>query len=75
MGKRPEQSLAELAERVELPTSWRVALLRPRKRIGLWGDEENRAFQQLPAVPAEVTAQLLEEVRQFMLPAARAGCW
>ena len=47
--------------------------MRPQRELGLWGEAENKAFARLPAVPSRVTDQLLDLVRQSMLPAARAG--
>ncbi len=72
-GTQDGQTLAALADRVELCPAWRIVLLRPCRGIGLWGEAENRAFQQLPAVPASVTEQLISEVQDSMLPAARAN--
>ena len=72
-GKRADQTLAPLAERVQLPPGWRVVQICPRGEAGLWGEAENHAFRQLPPVPAQVTQQLVQEVQQRMLPAARGG--
>ncbi len=73
LGKSSDETLAPLAERVELPREWRIVLMRPQRELGLWGEAENNAFARLPAVPSRVTDQLLDLVRQSMLPAARAG--
>jgi predicted sugar kinase len=47
--------------------------MHPRGGCGLWGEEEENAFHRLPAVPADVTDALTEEVRERMLPAAARG--
>ena len=48
-------------------------LLQPRAPRGLSGQVEQDAFGSLPPVPVEVTAELVAEVRQRLLPAAAAG--
>ncbi|MCO6453842.1 MAG: hypothetical protein J5I93_00890, partial [Pirellulaceae bacterium] len=50
--------------------AWRFVLVRPAEFRGLAGAAEQAAFDRLPAVPAEVTDQLLEELYERMLPAA-----
>ena len=51
LGKRADQPLATLADRVELPRAWRVVQIRPRGEAGLWGEAENNAFRQLATRP------------------------
>lgn len=72
-GKLPAESIAPLDIRLELPDRWRFVLIQPKGGRGLWGEEEQRAFDDLPAVPSEVTDELTEEVRERMLPAAARG--
>ena len=48
----------------------RFVLIRPPVKHGLSGRDEQRAFDQLPAVPSEVSKRLCEEARQRMVPAA-----
>jgi len=73
LGRESDEAFAELEARVELPDHWRVVQLRPRQHAGLSGNDEVTAFGKLPAVPAEATAALLNEVRENILPAAWAA--
>jgi predicted sugar kinase len=59
--------------RLELPSAWRFVLLVPRRQAGLSGEAERRAFERLPAVPADVTDRLAGEALTRLLPAAAAG--
>jgi len=72
-GKLPRELIAPLDMRLGLPERWRFVLIHPRAGRGLWGEEEQKAFEHLPAVPGEVTDELTEEVRDRMLPAAARG--
>jgi predicted sugar kinase len=45
----------------------------PRGERGLAGDDERRAFDALPPVPPEVTAELCREALLHLLPAAGEG--
>ncbi len=72
-GKRQGQSLAPLEGRLELPDSWRFVLIVPGSEQGLSGDEERRAFDSLPPVPASTTAALREELTERLFPAAARG--
>ena len=58
---------------MELPDAWRFVLIRPDHQRGLSGEDELRAFRDLPAVPPETTERLWKEVRDELLPAARAS--
>ena len=73
LGKRPHESFGRLAERIELPSQWRVVQCSPRIQPGLSGAEERKAFRALPKVPPRVTKQLVDLVQDQMLPAARAA--
>ena len=67
--------IAPLIARVELPTAWRFVLLAPRDAQGLSGSAERAAFEHLPPVPDEVTAELCREIMLGLLPAAvEADC-
>lgn len=68
-GKTRDQLLAPLESRWPLPAAWRFVLVRPAEFRGLAGAAEQAAFDRLPAVPADVTEQLLEELYERMLPA------
>lgn len=72
-GKLPDECIAPLDLCLPLPPQWRFVLIRPRAGRGLWGADEQNAFERLPPVPREVTAELIEEVRGRMVPAAAAG--
>jgi len=72
-GRLPDDPISPLECRLPLPESWRFVLLQPRADAGLSGAAEQTAFDQLPAVPDEVTAELWDELRQRMLPAAQAA--
>jgi beta-RFAP synthase len=69
-GKLPGELIAPLDVRLKLPPAWRFVLLQPPDVSGLSGEAEWDAFTRLPPVPPDVTAELLDEVRLRMLPAA-----
>jgi beta-RFAP synthase len=70
-GKQPHESISPLAERIELPDTWRFVLLIPGETEGLSGQEERDAFDRLPAVPTKTTQKLLRIATEEILPAAR----
>jgi beta-RFAP synthase len=72
-GKSSPDAVAPLAERVELPSAWRVVLLLPMAGQGIAGDVEERAFARLPPVAAETSARLRQLAFDEIVPAARAG--
>lgn len=72
-GKLADETLSPLECRVDLPAAWRFALIRPGSQRGLSGEDEQRAFRDLPPVPRETTERLWREVRAELLPAARAA--
>lgn len=72
-GKLPAERIAPLDASLALPSEWRFVLIRPRTGSGLWGTDEQDAFDRLPPVPREVTEKLIEEVRQRMVPSAASG--
>jgi beta-RFAP synthase len=69
-GKLPGELIAPLDFHSPLPPQWRFVLIQPRSGPGLSGAAEKQAFEHLPSVPEEVTADLVREVRQCLLPAA-----
>lgn len=74
-GKLGPEPLGPLEIRLEVPPQWRFVLLQPRAPRGLSGQAEQEAFRHLPPVPPEVTARLIAEVRERMVPAvASADC-
>ena len=72
-GKLRPEEISPLLARLELPAAWRFVLLIPRRQAGLSGEAERRAFERLPAVPAEVTDRLAGEALTGLLPAAAAS--
>jgi beta-RFAP synthase len=70
-GRDAGAALCPLAERVATPPSWRIVLVLPREAQGLSGDDEQRAFAALPAVPDSVTERLQQLAEGAILPAAR----
>lgn len=72
-GKLAGEALAPLRERVVIPAEWRFVLLRPHQGEGLFGDEERRAFRDLPPTPESVTRRLWRIAESQMIPALRRG--
>ncbi len=69
-GKRSDQSLAPLDQRVRFPETWRFVLFRPPKQTGLSGAPESDAFCNLPPVPTEITKRLEALANEQLVPAA-----
>ncbi len=69
-GKLPGEPISPLDCRIDLPADWRFVLVRPMHAAGLSGEEEAAAMDQLPGVPAAVTAALIAEAGERMVPAA-----
>ena len=69
-GKLPGEPISPLDCRIDLPAAWRFVLIRPAGLAGLAGDDEAAAIEALPAIPADVTARLIAEVRDHLVPAA-----
>lgn len=67
------RQIAPLVARVKLPAAWRFVLLAPRDSQGLSGSAERAAFDRLPPVPDEVTAELCREILLGLLPTAVEG--
>jgi beta-ribofuranosylaminobenzene 5'-phosphate synthase len=71
---RPDDSpLSPLTDHAPLPAVWRVVLVGLPDGEGLSGDDERRAFSQLPNVPAGVSSRLEALAEGGALPAARTG--
>jgi beta-RFAP synthase len=70
-GRTADAGLAELADRVAVPASWRFVLIAPKRRRGLSGRAERAAFGQLPPVPDKVVCRLASLAEEHILPAAR----
>ncbi len=69
IGRDPEESLAQLTCRIDVPKSWRVLLITPPQAAGLHGSAEIDAFAKLPPVPPEVTKKLQHLAEAAILPA------
>jgi beta-ribofuranosylaminobenzene 5'-phosphate synthase len=72
-GKRRAEEISPLVARVDLPSAWRFLLLMPKTGVGIHGEEERRAFTQLPVVPRATTDALAREALLNLLPAAVEG--
>ena len=72
-GRLPGEPISPLECRVPVPDAWRFVLIQPRTDAGLSGAAEQTAFDQLPPVPDEVTAELQDELYLRMLPAVKAA--
>jgi predicted sugar kinase len=72
-GRLPDEPISPLEGRVPVPEPWRFVLIQPRTDAGLSGIAEQTAFEQLPPVPGEVTAELQNELGARMLPAVKAA--
>jgi predicted sugar kinase len=72
-GKRAGAALSDSWERIALPESWKLLLIRPLDEIGLAGQDEMRAFQRLPSVSQAHDRRLRDTLFNLLVPAARAG--
>jgi beta-ribofuranosylaminobenzene 5'-phosphate synthase len=70
LGSLPGEPLGRLAQRVEVPTDWRIVLVSASPAAGLSGELEVSAFGQLPAVPPSTTARLAQLAEDSILSAA-----
>jgi beta-RFAP synthase len=68
-GKLPQETLAPLDVRLEIPSEWRFVLVAPKSEQGMHGQHEIQAFATLPAVRDEITTQLISLVREAIVPA------
>lgn len=62
-----------LVARVRLPSTWRCVVIVQRDSIGLHGEPEKQAFQELAPVPREIAAELSRIALMEILPAAVEG--
>jgi len=72
-GKTEEEEIAPLVDRVDLPSTWRFLLVRPRDEQGIFDEAEREVFVGLPPVPVERTEMLRREATEHLLPAAAEG--
>lgn len=62
-----------LVARVRLPSTWRCVVIIQRDAIGLHGEPERQAFQELAPVPRGMAAELARIALMEILPAAVEG--
>jgi beta-ribofuranosylaminobenzene 5'-phosphate synthase len=72
-GEAPAAEFSPMIARVRLPAAWRCLVITARDAVGLHGEAERMAFQRLPPVSAEVTAELSQVALLELLPAAVEG--
>jgi beta-RFAP synthase len=72
-GKLASELISPGVQRVEVPSGWRFVLIIPSGQRGLAGEQERRAFRDLPAVPPATRQRLYGEAAERLLPAASAG--
>lgn len=65
--------LSPMVARVRLPSAWRCVVIVQRDSIGLFGEPEKRAFEELPPVPRELAAELARVALMEIMPAAVEG--
>jgi beta-ribofuranosylaminobenzene 5'-phosphate synthase len=69
-GKLANEFLAPLQVRMELPSSWRWLLVRPRDHTGLYGTQEQRAFSEMLDPASDHARELSAELEHGLIPAA-----
>ena len=69
-GKRHREEISPLIAQVALPAAWRFVLITPKRQVGLSGALERRAFERLPPVPIETTAELCRLALLHLVPSA-----
>lgn len=72
-GDGPAAEFSPMLARARLPAAWRCVVITARDSAGLHGEAERAAFQRLPPVSAEVTAELSRVALLELLPAAVEG--
>lgn len=73
VGKSAGDEVGKLAERVEVPSDWRVLLATPQGTSGRAGDAERTAFANLPPVPLTTTQRLQQIAYDQLVPACHQG--
>lgn len=68
-GRGETSSLPPTLIRLPFPDQWRLILLFDRKHLGVHGDEEVRAFQNLPQFPESTAAHLCRLTLMRLVPA------
>ena len=72
-GRRGEERLGSLSERIPLNEAWRIVTAVPTSLRGLSGPRELDAFAALPPIPLRTTERLIELAERVALPAAQQG--
>ncbi len=72
-GKSVDDQLAPLDFQLALPDPWRWLLVCPRDGGGLHGNQEQRAFSEMRGHASSSVGELLSEMHDRLLPAARRG--
>ena len=70
-GQQQSNSLGSLAQHLMVPPEWHILLIRLPEPAGLHGKTEGAAFDQLPAIPVEVTQKMQSLAEQDILPAVQ----
>ncbi len=71
-GRLPSERISPLECRMEFPTKWRIALIRPEIGSGLSGESESKAFTDIPPVSQRTTDTLLDIIQSQLLPGLTA---
>lgn len=68
-GKQHESEISPIIARVEVSDDWRFLLVRPSAEVGCSGQNELRAFANLPPIPERTTERLCRLIVMDLLPA------
>ncbi|MEC7564387.1 MAG: hypothetical protein VX738_01780 [Planctomycetota bacterium] len=71
-GRLPGERISPLECRLEFPEAWRIMLIRPEHEHGLSGEQESRAFGDIPPVTQRTTDLLVAELETGLLPGIAA---
>lgn len=72
-GKAEDGGVPPVIASLPVPEEWRIILILDNATLGVHGQEERRAFQQLPPFPAERAAHLCRLMLMQALPAVAEG--
>lgn len=68
-GKTKDEAIASLDFQTDFPRDWPVVLMFPDQPSGLAGEQEQAAFEQIPATTLEQYSAMRSIVRQQIVPA------
>lgn len=68
-GKRSNEEVAPLVERVDIPEEWRFLLVCPAAVTPIFGEDEKKRLAEAPAPPIEISASMMRDVAEYLLPA------